>query len=220
MVVLLRLNNIPSRFVTGFTYGTFNPITGYYEIRNKDAHAWVEVYFNELGWISFDPTPGYSDSTVIKDNKKTNLELLGEYFQSVLPDIKIPSLKFNGRIKPKFYLFFIIIIIIFVFFRFWKKLRHLRLRKKEESVSRRISVLYMKFLSIFKKHGIYMQSYQTPNEFLIGLKKFKISEIDKLTERFNLLRYSQTEPDQKAINEFSDLINTVKNKLKDIKQKT
>ncbi|MCL5773558.1 MAG: transglutaminaseTgpA domain-containing protein [Firmicutes bacterium] len=60
MAVLLRTLGIPSRLITGFTSGVYNPITGYYEIRNSDAHAWVEVFFSGVGWISFDPTPGWN----------------------------------------------------------------------------------------------------------------------------------------------------------------
>ncbi len=54
--VLLRSLDIPARLVAGYTPGTRNPFTGYYEVRNSDAHAWVEVYFPSLGWYEFDPT--------------------------------------------------------------------------------------------------------------------------------------------------------------------
>jgi transglutaminase-like putative cysteine protease len=59
MVVMLRSLGIPGRLATGFGSGEYNPITGYYEVRAKDAHAWVEVYFPEQGWVPFDPTPGW-----------------------------------------------------------------------------------------------------------------------------------------------------------------
>ncbi|MGW9306412.1 transglutaminaseTgpA domain-containing protein [Saccharomonospora azurea] len=55
MAVLLRSLDIPSRVAIGFTGGADDG-----EIRtitSRDAHAWVEVYFGELGWVSFDPTP-------------------------------------------------------------------------------------------------------------------------------------------------------------------
>ncbi len=59
MVVMLRSLGIPARFVVGYGSGTYNPFSGYYEVRASDAHAWVEVYFNESGWVPFDPTPGW-----------------------------------------------------------------------------------------------------------------------------------------------------------------
>ena len=56
MVVMLRTLGVPARVATGFTPGSRNTFTGYYEVRASDAHAWVEVYFPGLGWYEFDPT--------------------------------------------------------------------------------------------------------------------------------------------------------------------
>lgn len=57
MVQMLRGLGIPSRLVTGFLHGEWNEYGGYYIVRQRDAHAWVEVYFPQSGWITFDPTP-------------------------------------------------------------------------------------------------------------------------------------------------------------------
>jgi hypothetical protein len=58
MAVMLRTAKIPSRVVTGFRTNEFNDITSQYIIRGSDAHAWVEAYFPDRGWVTFDPTPG------------------------------------------------------------------------------------------------------------------------------------------------------------------
>ncbi|HEY6085261.1 MAG TPA: DUF3488 and transglutaminase-like domain-containing protein [Nitrospira sp.] len=57
MVIMLRAAGIPARLVTGFLATEWNEFGGYFTIRQRDAHAWVEVYFPQSGWISFDPTP-------------------------------------------------------------------------------------------------------------------------------------------------------------------
>ncbi len=57
MAVLLRTLRIPSRVVTGFKTDEFNDVTAQYVVRASDAHAWVEAYFPERGWVAFDPTP-------------------------------------------------------------------------------------------------------------------------------------------------------------------
>ncbi|HBY64163.1 MAG TPA: hypothetical protein DEH78_30445 [Solibacterales bacterium] len=57
MTVLLRLEGIPSRVVTGFQSGLFNPISGWHVIRASDAHSWVEAWLPGRGWTTFDPTP-------------------------------------------------------------------------------------------------------------------------------------------------------------------
>jgi transglutaminase-like putative cysteine protease len=56
MAVMLRSIGIPTRIATGFRGGEYNDLTGSYIIRGRDAHAWVEVYFPEQGWVTFDPT--------------------------------------------------------------------------------------------------------------------------------------------------------------------
>lgn len=59
LAVMLRTQGIPSRLVTGFSSGTYNPLTGYYEVRALDGHAWVEAWFDDKGWVMFEPTPFY-----------------------------------------------------------------------------------------------------------------------------------------------------------------
>ena len=56
MVVMLRSQGVPARFATGYTPGE---AVGDDErvVRGLDSHAWVEVYFPDVGWVRFDPTP-------------------------------------------------------------------------------------------------------------------------------------------------------------------
>ena len=65
MVLLMRTLGYPARYVTGFiTSGEGTQTSdGKYEyiLKEKNLHAWVEVYFDELGWVSFDPT-GFSNT--------------------------------------------------------------------------------------------------------------------------------------------------------------
>jgi hypothetical protein len=57
MAVMLRSLNIPCRIVTGYLPGNYAFAKNRYIVQEKNAHAWVEVYFPEIGWIEFDPTP-------------------------------------------------------------------------------------------------------------------------------------------------------------------
>jgi protein-glutamine gamma-glutamyltransferase len=57
MAVMLRSLGIPSRVVNGFRTGEFNDVSSQYVVRASNAHSWVEAYFPDRGWISFDPTP-------------------------------------------------------------------------------------------------------------------------------------------------------------------
>jgi len=57
MVTMLRTEGIPARFVTGYTTGQ-RVAEDRWVVRGLDSHAWVEVYFPDVGWVKFDPTPG------------------------------------------------------------------------------------------------------------------------------------------------------------------
>jgi hypothetical protein len=69
MAIMLRTLDIPSRVVTGFQSGIFNPISGWHLIRASDAHSWVEAWLPGRGWTTFDPTP--------PDPNPPSLSLLG-----------------------------------------------------------------------------------------------------------------------------------------------
>jgi hypothetical protein len=58
MALMLRMLGIPSRVASGFSPGTPKRGGGGFLVRDFDAHSWVEVYFNHIGWVPFDPTPG------------------------------------------------------------------------------------------------------------------------------------------------------------------
>ena len=55
MALVLRLHGIPARVAYGFTPGT--ETSNGYKVTDRDAHAWVEVFFPGYGWIPFEPTP-------------------------------------------------------------------------------------------------------------------------------------------------------------------
>jgi len=57
MALMLRYLGIPARVAAGFTSGEYDRDRKRWSISNHDAHAWVEVWFDEWGWIPFDPTP-------------------------------------------------------------------------------------------------------------------------------------------------------------------
>jgi hypothetical protein len=64
MALMGRSIGVPSRVVLGFTPGEkFNDTL--VQVRDKNAHAWVEMWIPSYGWLAFDPTPrsGYAAPT-------------------------------------------------------------------------------------------------------------------------------------------------------------
>jgi len=55
--VLAREVGLPTRVAVGFTEGDLGS-DGLYHVKDLDAHAWPEVWFENFGWIAFEPTPG------------------------------------------------------------------------------------------------------------------------------------------------------------------
>lgn len=56
MALMLRLLGVPARVAVGFVPGHYHD--GAWTVTDHDAHAWVEVWFRDYGWLPFDPTPG------------------------------------------------------------------------------------------------------------------------------------------------------------------
>jgi protein-glutamine gamma-glutamyltransferase len=53
---MMRAANVPARVVTGYQGGEINPVDGYMEVRQAEAHAWTEVWTGAEGWLRVDPT--------------------------------------------------------------------------------------------------------------------------------------------------------------------
>jgi transglutaminase-like putative cysteine protease len=58
MALMLRYLGIPSRVAAGFTSGVYDADKGTWRVNDRNAHTWVEVWFQGYGWLPFDPTPG------------------------------------------------------------------------------------------------------------------------------------------------------------------
>jgi transglutaminase-like putative cysteine protease len=56
-VLLLRLQEVPARYVVGYSVRPSNLEGDHYVVRAADAHAWVEAFLPDRGWVEVDPTP-------------------------------------------------------------------------------------------------------------------------------------------------------------------
>lgn len=63
MVVLLRTLGIEARNVDGFLGGEWNRFGNDLVVTENQAHSWVEVWFPQYGWVTFDPTPASGDAS-------------------------------------------------------------------------------------------------------------------------------------------------------------
>jgi len=76
-IILLRSLGIPARWAVGYAQGELvDDLTlglsddkSLYFVRQRDAHAWPEVYFNGLGWVEFEPTVSQPDIARLEDTQ-------------------------------------------------------------------------------------------------------------------------------------------------------
>jgi transglutaminase-like putative cysteine protease len=67
LALFLRMQGIPSRVAIGYVPTGRNMFTGRTQVRFRDAHSWTEGYFDGLGWITLDATPGPPPGTQSSD---------------------------------------------------------------------------------------------------------------------------------------------------------
>ncbi len=82
MAVLLRTQGIPSRVVAGFQRGEWNDLGKFFTVRQRDAHAWVEAFFNGVGWVTFDPSPRVRENIAFMNRR-------GWWQKSVMPYVDV-----------------------------------------------------------------------------------------------------------------------------------
>ena len=61
---LMRAAGVPARVVTGYQGGEYNQLGNYWIVRDRDAHAWAEVWLVGRGWVRVDPTAAVAPSRV------------------------------------------------------------------------------------------------------------------------------------------------------------
>jgi len=59
-VILMRALDVPARIVTGYQGGERNAVDDFWVVRQSDAHAWAEVWYEGRGWVRVDPTSAVS----------------------------------------------------------------------------------------------------------------------------------------------------------------
>jgi hypothetical protein len=106
MALLCRSLGIPARVAVGFYVNPETEVLNFYEVRAYQAHAWVEVYFEEYGWIEFDPSseviaPGEEDTIQFGFDFETFARLLEEILknQHTLEERKPETIEVEDRVR-------------------------------------------------------------------------------------------------------------------------
>lgn len=57
LAIMCQLSGVPARMVSGYAVAPEGGVGRFHVVRQKHAHAWVEVHIPGRGWVVFDPTP-------------------------------------------------------------------------------------------------------------------------------------------------------------------
>ncbi|MEK7313311.1 MAG: DUF3488 and transglutaminase-like domain-containing protein [Deltaproteobacteria bacterium] len=232
MAVLLKAEGVPARLVTGFMPGEWNAFGGYFMVRQRDAHAWVEVHVKDAGWVPFDPTPDAfvsplqrsSDLSLWIDSLRMKwtryvinytfadqvsigmgMEKKAKDLQKALKDA-FTYLRTKGAVaegKPAALILLVSAIILIVVLA-------ARLRKTRPK-SRETPEFYKAMLMALKKRGFRKTPPETPLEFA---ERTAFAEARELTLIFNSIRYGESRLTDETQAETLRLLTALKNRGK------
>jgi len=214
MSILLRAAGVPCRYVEGFLAEYDG--TEEREVRGTNAHAWTEVYFDDYGWVTFEPTPQYPEFEIIEAQKEIEAVETGAVNDTVMSnvDINIPGRRGqleddemvgNGIMYDEqkshiniisiiLILFSSLLIIRMAFMSLLWVIREIHLKR---SKGRIYAVNYIKDMIWHLKHaGFTIQPQETLREFSKRVKNKSdesLSSISNITLILEKIRYSNYE---------------------------
>lgn len=205
MAVLARCIGIPTRYVEGFLVDYSDQADGKYLVRNRNAHAWVEAYFEGAGWIPFEPTPKYNGFRYTawpsekEDNwsRNTDIWLKPEY--DLEETIKSVDTAIKDSDRNEDILFWILsasaVIIIFMGsiaccylilrHKYWKEFR-------DSDYSMKMYMIFIRILMLLKLEGFTLGKYETLLmlcDKVKGKYKFENIEFSDVADIYMSYRY-------------------------------
>jgi tetratricopeptide (TPR) repeat protein len=208
MTLMLRSQGIASRVVVGFAPDMKNKTLNFYDVRSLHGHAWVEVYFDDYGWVTFDPTssnfaPGekydlFMGSKEERDglieeilkNKDKMKEITKEKdVFSLLEDIKskfVHSLRIIGLIS------FILIILSFIGLIYIKKNINLFLYYMAKDIRKKIVYIYKYIMGMLMDAGYSLNPKESIVEYSKRMAEKGIINLDEITELYQKALFRET----------------------------
>jgi len=210
MVVLLRTLDIPTRWVKGFTGGEMidrGETHQTYEVTNANAHSWVEVYFEGIGWVPFEPTQGFQNLSDFELDQSQ--EASPEWEDEELPEPELPeeeeeqpeemdvqntnqtvNLSLNwwqiGLVVA------VLAVIAFLIYRFrlhWQTKIYAR-KLQHHRNAQLFQEAYHHLLKVLKHHGLKKDPDQTLREFAKMVDtRYETAAMGKLTSYYEHILY-------------------------------
>jgi len=216
--ILMRAAGVPTRVVTGYQGGEINPVDQFLEVRQRDAHAWTEVWLVGQGWIRVDPTAAVAKdrielgmNTIMPLSMRSpllisNSQKLAELWQKIRNNLDAIDNKWNQWILaygPKLQQEFLAklglqspnwqTMVIWLAASFSLVLLILSAvlfyhRQHTDPITK----VYLQFCHKAEKMGVKREKYEGPLDFTNRLKQHypqQADEIDKISRLYINLHY-------------------------------
>lgn len=224
--LIARAYGIPVRYVQGYYATVENNATS--TILSSAAHAWPEAYIEGVGWMQFEPTPGYKviegwETRKIQSNNEEYVPLevtasASDTYQEFLVD---PDLNFQKN-KFKFNPLMIIIplvscLVVFIIYLFMdtivKKIRYNKMSDREK-----LGYMCRRNMNLLKRLGASLNQGETLEEFSARISKTMPKEVLYFIPDYEKLLYSDKEVSIK-MREWAEASNRMLvNQMKDAKK--
>jgi protein-glutamine gamma-glutamyltransferase len=198
--LMLRSLGIPARLATGYSTGQYDSVLNQATVREQDAHAWVEVWFPNHGWVPVDPSPGFSAlaATQFPDRWAAGgVARLLPRLELGAPLAAIGSLGILGVIPPAVAIALLVVIV-------WAWLRKRRWRGRVKAPPGESELLRL-YERVQRRLGRRRAPPETPLEYLKDSSSGPMeSLLEELTDAVNQGAYAGRWPDPKTVRELSN----------------
>jgi hypothetical protein len=224
MAVLGRCIGVPTRYVEGFVTNTKNRNSNnMYDIKNSQAHAWAEAYFEGIGWIPFEATPKYREvrytkwaepakvvqpiSEVINPYEEMMKQNAGAYTGALPLNLnKNDEKKWNEIAFNLFLVLIAILSVVLLFLIYYFILNHqYKKTYKEADTSKKMYMIFLRILAILKQEGFELQEQETILMLAQRVKNhFSHNQIvfSDLANIYMRYRYAQDEVTEQELQQF------------------
>lgn len=251
MAVMVRTLDIPARWVKGYTSGVMDDEAAYfyeqrylrgggesmpeievkYTVRNADAHSWVEVYFEDVGWVMFEPTAGFVAPVVTAPTEEQQItldNLVTDSVQAETPEQGKPRLATGWIILFVAVTLAVIVLIAWLIIRrtglskllFIKQwLVRIGLVRPPANANEQIIKEFNRLLQYLSRKGLVRQDHQTVREVVRLWTAQYPSLSEKLWEvlhDFERAKYSPRRFTNEEVARVQASIQEIKHKIKRI----
>lgn len=191
MAALLRSVDVPTRLAGGFVPQEENPFSGALLVRERDAHAWVEVYLEDEGrFVAFDPTPWQSRDALLPPQARggvgSALQAVASFFRRWTTQVLSSPLETLVMLAQAPITWVLALLVVGWRLRARvRRQRALRPREAMRGTDPRLAAIYARYLRAVKHGaGLVPGPAETDEELLLRLRTARGDEPADMAQAF------------------------------------